>query len=675
MKTRIIIIISLITCILFGNLLSIAQPVQGPRWYFGQNAGLDFTLLTYPAGLPTGVTGPIKTFEGCAVIYDDTGVRFSTDGSIVYNKNNVQMPNGYGLKGNSSATQSAIIVPKPATSETTCDTFYIFTVDAVENKLANGMCYSKVSMSANGGLGDVVVKNVYLDGPVTEKLTAISDGGAGFWVIAHRWNSSEFLVYKVDGNGISAPVISSAGSVHAPDLTGNPNLGSDYYYPSQGQMKLSPVSPNGSNIFRLALAVGTTNFVEVFNFDRSSGIISSSNVIKLNAPNGTAGSHPYGVEFSPDGKLLYVTTQVHSPNTLWQFDLTANNSNLQWNNGIAIENTTGGNIWHDISALQIGPDNKIYVARDINKPVNSPPDNYLSVINRPNNIAQPNNQGNLPAFQRFGPQFQSGTSCSAGLPTMVQGDFSCAPEPGCSCCDDIDLNIQSSTVQMGGFWYVKSKLSTGPNRITEVKATMVNFYMNLQPDCERCVTQNLSFGSIIPTSNPGPNQTSQLNWNYPTAAGNWVSPSLTGCNGNYQNSNPREFVWNKIINGQFKSRPPLNNEEVYMRVIFPEVFQNQCCNDTINFCIRWTITDTTCLTCDTLICYTITQQWQGGTGGGVTPGGTVDPVGILIPNPVPMQKEGIDPSKQKEKGNNNKQDIKNEDKKGRKQGDGDWLTN
>ena len=73
-------------------------------WYFGNNAGLNFN--TNP---PTPLTnGALSTSEGCASIADKSGALvFYTDGTTVWNTNHVPMPNGTGLYGNSSATQSA----------------------------------------------------------------------------------------------------------------------------------------------------------------------------------------------------------------------------------------------------------------------------------------------------------------------------------------------------------------------------------------------------------------------------------------------------------------------------------------------------------------------------------------------------------------------------------------
>jgi hypothetical protein len=136
--------------------------------------------------------------------------------------------------------------------------------------------------------------------------------------------------------------------------------------------------------------------------------------------------------------------------------------------------------------------------------------------------------------------------------------------------------------------------------------------MNNQEGCERCVSPNISLGSIIPNNYSAhpyqahPN-TSNINW--PPPNGHWITPNATGTiNNNVLNDgSPHEFVWNDIVGGNYISRPPLSGDLVTIHVILPDVFNNKCCCDTINFCIRWTFTDVTCKTCDTLICYTITR--------------------------------------------------------------------
>src|ERR1035437_7857717 len=79
-------------------------------WYFGDSAGVHFN-----GSAPVAVTnGQLSTTEGCSSISDAAGnLLFYTDGITVWHKNHVQMSNGFGLFGNGTSTQSALIVQKP----------------------------------------------------------------------------------------------------------------------------------------------------------------------------------------------------------------------------------------------------------------------------------------------------------------------------------------------------------------------------------------------------------------------------------------------------------------------------------------------------------------------------------------------------------------------------------
>src|SRR5262245_40286912 len=104
-------------------------------WYFGQNAG-----VTFQTGNPVAASGgQINTVEGTAAISDAAGNRlFYTEGVTVWNRNHIPMPNGNGLMGNASSTQSAVIVQKPGST----NIYYIFTVDAQAG--TNGLRWSEV---------------------------------------------------------------------------------------------------------------------------------------------------------------------------------------------------------------------------------------------------------------------------------------------------------------------------------------------------------------------------------------------------------------------------------------------------------------------------------------------------------------------------------------------------
>ncbi|UFH55358.1 PKD domain-containing protein [Spirosoma sp. KNUC1025] len=135
---------------------------QGVKWYFGQNAGLDFS----GGGTPKPIDdGKLSTIEGSSSIANTKGILlFYTDGITIYDKdgkimkslvpgdtNAVQIP----LDGNTHSTQSALIVPKPTCRG--CEyLYYVYTTSEIRGKKT--LTYSVVDMRQNGGKGAIVEK-------------------------------------------------------------------------------------------------------------------------------------------------------------------------------------------------------------------------------------------------------------------------------------------------------------------------------------------------------------------------------------------------------------------------------------------------------------------------------------------------------------------------------------
>lgn len=350
MVKRSFLLIALLTSVLLVN----AQK-QANYWYFGTHAGLSFSLGP-PAALTNGV---LDTGEGCSSISTSAGaLEFYTDGRFVYSRNHVQMPNGSGLFGHSSSTQSGIIVPKPGSTTE----YYIFTVDAAENSLEKGLCYSKVDMTLNEGFGDVVPteKNISLVPLSCEKVTAVGHSdGQTFWVITKKWGNADFYAYRITYDGvITEPVISTTG----PMLTGNIEQA------SKGYLKLSP---DGKKI---ALANNTAFNIGIYNFDNSTGIV--THVLTDNNytnPGGYDPGGPYGVEFSPNSSKLYIGEWKNN-RKISQYDLSSGDPTTIINSKVVVASV--GQNADPIGALQLGPDNRLYIARYDGT--------YLSRINQPN---------------------------------------------------------------------------------------------------------------------------------------------------------------------------------------------------------------------------------------------------------------------------------------------------
>jgi len=310
------------------------------KWYFGNNAGLDFS-----GGSPTVISGSqMAAGEGSASISDPaTGdLLFYTDGRTVWNANNAVMPNGSGLMGGMSSTQAALIVPKPDNN----NEYYIFTTDQTGDSL--GLRFSIVNMILDGGNGDLNTRNILLKAPVTEKVTAVRQPEtSNYWLVTHGWNDDAFYAFKVTPSGIDSAVVSHTGIVHSDAAIQN----------SYGQMKFNTCGD------KLALAAGYLDKVEIFDFDVATGIVSNPQTISYT-------DHVYGIEFSPDNNLLYVST-YQVTGTLLQYDLTLNTADM-----IAQVKTISTT--PDIYPLQRGPDGKIYVVKSYSQ--------YLGVIQSPNSV-------------------------------------------------------------------------------------------------------------------------------------------------------------------------------------------------------------------------------------------------------------------------------------------------
>ena len=349
------------------------------HWQFGKYCALDFS-----SGSPVVGTSAIITNEGCASISDPTTgqLLFYTDGVSVWNKNNTVMQNGYGLFGNTTTSQSALIVPKPGT----INLFYVFTADYEGSP--KGVRYTLVDMNLDNGNGDVIpsTKNTLLTfPPAAEKLTAIRHcNGIDFWVIDHPLNSNSFYAYLVSSMGVTAsPVISNTGSF----IGSSVNSGNGYL---KG-------SPNGK---RLAAGGEYIGKLDIFNFNNSTGQVNTP--ITITYPFILQGA--YGVCFSPDNSKLYATDLYNK--RLYQYDLSSNIPATV----IASETVIDSNFVGYMGALQFAPDGKIYIVRNGFQ--------TLSVINNPNALGLACN------FQLNGIVFQSTQASSLGLPNFIEQGIS-----------------------------------------------------------------------------------------------------------------------------------------------------------------------------------------------------------------------------------------------------------
>jgi len=365
------------------------QMMEAAHWYFGIFAGVDFT--SGEASPETWQPDVFQTPISSAVISDSSGkLLFLTNGKQIYNQFfNIMFD---GLYGHYSCTQPAIIIPRPGDGQR----YYVFTSDSYRNINGDkGLNYTEVDMSLNFQQGNVITTNSNLVASGMDgRLTAVKHAnGEDFWLIAHRWESNEFITYLITQGGIAQfPVISNVGSVHE----GDDNL--------LGYMK---ASPDGSMI---AVALYGNSSIELFDFDNGSGSVSAANI----SPPDFQGA--YGLEFSPDNTKLYLSTLDYAnfipsfQSKLYQFDLSSSDV---FTDPRLINSSTNA---FRYGALQLGIDGRIYMAKSINATAHS---NDLGVIYNPN---RPDTLCNLDMLNgTSGIAFDLGGKQSYwGLPNLVQ---------------------------------------------------------------------------------------------------------------------------------------------------------------------------------------------------------------------------------------------------------------
>lgn len=370
---------------------------EASNWYFGDNAGINFDINT---GNITALNdGQLATVEGCTTISDGNGnLVMYTDGTTVYSANHSTLTNGIGLYGDASSSQSAIIVPKPEDP----NIYYIFTVGSNQNP--TGLNYSVVDMTAANGNGAVINKNINLLAACSEKISAVlKDCITGnIWVIAFSNSAGNdtngmntFHAYEVSNLGVDNTAITSSLSVSINDTRGNLKF-----------------SPDGN---RLACA-NAQDGLFIADFNKQTGIVSNRQSLQISTQNS---NRPYGVEFSPDSQLLYVT----SSNDFFQSPSENNNPNnhksslIQYNLGVS--NISASQIVLDNrtlfrGGLQLGPDGKIY------RTLSSTYDDGLPFLAA---IAAPNTLG-IGANYIHNAVGLNGRNARQGLPPFITSFFS-----------------------------------------------------------------------------------------------------------------------------------------------------------------------------------------------------------------------------------------------------------
>lgn len=511
-------------------------------WYFGNNAGLNFSNGDF--AVPND--GSMQTPAGCSSISDrDGNLLFYTNGQTVWNKNHQIMQNGTDLSGDINGVQTSIIIPKPGD----ISTYYIFYVrrftQSLPIYLLSGVYYSEVKFDTQNPLGYITDnKDIRFieTTEATSRLAAIHHPESNsirvicmtkpdpvFGAPPIPDDKFVFRVINVTQNGVSTPIIRDI----------NEGLG------RIGAMK---ISPNGEYL-AFADNLPNTENGKIFFYKYNNDTIEFEFEFYRNTiPTINMFLHPYGIEFSQDSRILYYT----GGNYVVQIPF-LDMGGAQPVGYYIMGPSPGAN------SLQLARNGKIYVAHgDANNSINA-----VSVINQPEKIGEACEYNSLSVALTPGSSFQ-------GLPIFIATPLRNRILPVESDCEDTTFSFELDayvpiTSVLWDFGDGTTSTSLTPTHqfsepgIHKVSATIMvdNYPVTLYRDVE-----------AYPLPSLDPNQTLQQCDvdNNPTSVFN-----LENIGDKMNNPNPEyEYVFYHTMNDAQNDINPIPNQLAYQNQTNPE---------------------------------------------------------------------------------------------------------
>ncbi|MBK9424383.1 MAG: T9SS type A sorting domain-containing protein [Bacteroidetes bacterium] len=381
--------------------VSVAQN-RNSVWVFGDSSGIDFgsggALPIVSAMDGRGSCASISDINGELLFYAATMPEYFGPAGVetfVFNQNHNVMQYGDSIVGR-GWYQELVIIPSPAKDSM----YYLFSISVTENY---GLVYSIIDMRLNAGLGAVTQKNIQLQNfQQVDCINAVKHGNGRDWWVIFRMSgfpafNNDFYTYLITPAGIQNVSIQSFGEQNVT------NLG-----------KIT-ISPEGTKM----IFINLNGVIELFNFDRCTGLLSNSIPIDFGV---LAPPEPFywSCEFSPDASKMFISTNSDT-SYLFQYDLNAPNISASKDTLFSISN-----IEYALGALKRGPDEKIYLSGWYNDGFNAPYPYADSVYNMYNMnlsvINQPNNLGTLCDFQPYSFNL-GGKRTYLGLPNNPEYDL------------------------------------------------------------------------------------------------------------------------------------------------------------------------------------------------------------------------------------------------------------
>lgn len=360
-------------------------------WYFGNKAGLDFGADGNWQAPFTPISSNGTAGEGTTVVTDTTGqLRFWSNGREVYDRTGAIMKNSAGGLGKNSAAQTVVAMPALGSP----GKYFVVTTgyEAEMGAVGAPLYYSVVDMNRNGGLGEMIQKNVRLgwDGVAGEGLAAtINASGDGYWVYSLGNGSRQLHRWEFKATGPTS--VNPQSQTLSETFTAFSSIFFD----------------NTAGSTQVAITTAEQRRVIMATVNRATGAVTERTAFNtgLNAP-------LYGAAFTDTGRHLYVSSLEYTPGQrgeLIRFEVKDRNESQIWASRKWIANSpvaaVAGYAVGSGGALKLGPNGVIFWSPGSFQ-------NTLSGVWGPD-LASPS-YGN-------GVALSNGTSTVFGLPDMVTG--------------------------------------------------------------------------------------------------------------------------------------------------------------------------------------------------------------------------------------------------------------
>lgn len=297
------------------------------------------------------------SYEGVGVLSDSAGnLRAYCNSERIYDAS-LQMMQGGGMPNSNysrSMTQGSLLLP---INDSIIYAIFIIVGGSGESRLR----YSEINVNRNSGLGEVLSANNVMLNSNTEKMISVRDGsGGGWWIVLHEPFNRTYKKIHIDnqgGWGVSDQIV---GGVHM--LNGLGSFGGEMVVSASGRF------------IAFSRDYGAIDLLE---FNRCTGNLT---LIDSIVKNPTLQNSIYGLSFSPDESLLYVSDGFTSGTSyLYQYDLQA--SNILASESI-VDSLQPLTFNSSFGAHELGPDGKIYITQYSALPDQSYNDS-LCVIHNP----------------------------------------------------------------------------------------------------------------------------------------------------------------------------------------------------------------------------------------------------------------------------------------------------